>query len=145
MRDIGEVGGIQSPRRFAKVSPFVRALVLASVTRAESGTGYAMAPSMNISELDDAGDVRRGWCFVPEGSLVAGDVVLAQKLALESNESQSLAVAKEFVHRPSVMIRYGTFVVWVALRPHARRVLAYLSPPTADVHLRNSRTTPLTS
>ena len=55
---------------------------------------------MNISKLDDAGDVRRSWCFVPEGSLVAGDVVLAQKIGLETNESQSLAVAKEFVHRP---------------------------------------------
>jgi hypothetical protein len=33
------------------------------------------------------------WCFVPEGNLVAGDVMLAQKIALETNERAALAVA----------------------------------------------------
>jgi hypothetical protein len=35
-----------------------------------------------------------GWCFVPKGSLVAGD--LAQKIALETNERAALAVANRF-------------------------------------------------
>jgi hypothetical protein len=37
-----------------------------------------------------------GWCFVPEGGLVAGDVMLAQKIALETNERAALAVANRF-------------------------------------------------
>jgi hypothetical protein len=39
---------------------------------------------MNIHELDGAGRPRVGWCFAPKGYLVAGDVMLAQKIALES-------------------------------------------------------------
>jgi hypothetical protein len=30
------------------------------------------------------------WCFVPEGDLVAGDILLAQKIALETMESKVL-------------------------------------------------------
>ena len=33
------------------------------------------------------------WCFVPDGDLVAGDVMLAQKIALETNERSALSVA----------------------------------------------------
>jgi hypothetical protein len=33
---------------------------------------------------------------VPTGNLVAGDVVLAQKIALETNETGALAVANRF-------------------------------------------------
>jgi hypothetical protein len=33
------------------------------------------------------------WCFVPDGDLVAGDVMLAQKVALETNERGALSVA----------------------------------------------------
>jgi hypothetical protein len=40
-----------------------------------------------------------GWCFVPRGPLVAGDVMLAQKIALETDESGALAVAKNFTPR----------------------------------------------
>ena len=64
----------------------------------DSGKRYRIhaGTNMNITELDDAGSPRRGWCFVPEGYLVAGDVMLAQKIALETNERGALAVAKEF-------------------------------------------------
>ena len=34
-----------------------------------------------------------GWCFVPRDMLVAGDVMLAQKIALETDEGTALAVA----------------------------------------------------
>ena len=50
----------------------------------------------NLHELDDAGRPVMGWCFVPSGHLVAGDVMLAQKIALETNERAALAVANRF-------------------------------------------------
>jgi hypothetical protein len=49
---------------------------------------------MNVYELKEGGVV--GWCFVPEGYLAIGDVMLAQKIALESNERAALAVANNF-------------------------------------------------
>jgi hypothetical protein len=52
--------------------------------------------SANVDELDDAGRPRMGWCFVPNAYLVAGDVMLAQKIALETNERDALAVANRF-------------------------------------------------
>src|SRR6516164_8816170 len=53
--------------------------------------------SMNVYELDDTGRLKVGWCFVPQGGLVAGDVMLAQKIALETFESRALSIAKRFV------------------------------------------------
>ena len=53
--------------------------------------------SMNVYELDDTGRLKVGWCFVPQGCLVAGDVMLAQKIALETFESRALSIAKRFV------------------------------------------------
>ena len=50
----------------------------------------------NVHELDDAGRSRVGWCFAPIGQLVAGDVMLAQKIALETKERSALAVANPF-------------------------------------------------
>lgn len=52
--------------------------------------------STNVYELDGAGKARTGWCFVPEARLVAGDVMLAQKIALETSEASALAVAHQF-------------------------------------------------
>jgi hypothetical protein len=49
----------------------------------------------NIEQLDTIGQPVHGWCFIPEGNLVAGDVMLAQKIALETNERAALAVAAE--------------------------------------------------
>jgi hypothetical protein len=51
---------------------------------------------MNVHEIENDGSARVGWCFVPNICLVAGDVMLAQKIALETNELGALAVAKEF-------------------------------------------------
>ena len=52
--------------------------------------------SMNVYELDDAGRPQVGRCFLPEGRLVPGDVMLAQKTALETFESRALLVARRF-------------------------------------------------
>jgi len=49
--------------------------------------------SMNIDQLDRKGRRVCGWCFFPEGRLVPGDVMLAQKLALELFECEALEVA----------------------------------------------------
>jgi hypothetical protein len=53
----------------------------------------------NVEELDSIGEPVCRWCFVPEGDLVAGDVMLAQKIALETSERQALAVANRFTRR----------------------------------------------
>jgi hypothetical protein len=50
----------------------------------------------NVYEIDDAGHRKVGLCFEPVGSLVAGDVILAQKIALETDERSALVVANRF-------------------------------------------------
>jgi len=51
---------------------------------------------MNIDEMDGRGRKVCGWCFVPKGGLVTGDVMLTQKLALELQETEALQVANRF-------------------------------------------------
>jgi hypothetical protein len=48
---------------------------------------------MNIDELDSRGKSVAQWCFGPEGDLAVGDVILAQKIALETMELETLAKA----------------------------------------------------
>jgi hypothetical protein len=55
----------------------------------------------NVHEIDAAGRPKVGWCFLPVGYLVAGDVMLAQKIALETDESSALAVANTFMPKES--------------------------------------------
>jgi len=68
------------------------------VTGCHSGKRYRIShgTSMNIHELDGAGCPCVGWCFAPKGYLVAGDVMLAQKIALETDERGALNVANKF-------------------------------------------------
>jgi hypothetical protein len=68
------------------------------VTGCHSGKPYRISRGtwMNIYELDGAGRPSVGWCFGPEGYLVAGDVMLAQKIALETDERGALALANKF-------------------------------------------------
>ncbi|MEO6779776.1 MAG: hypothetical protein ABI196_02470 [Bradyrhizobium sp.] len=54
----------------------------------------------NVVELDGAGRQVVGLCFLPLGDLVAGDIMLAQKIALETDEKAALAVAKSFLLPP---------------------------------------------
>jgi hypothetical protein len=51
--------------------------------------------SMNIDQLDKNGRRVCGWCFFPEGNLVTGDVMLAQKAALELFEVDALKIANK--------------------------------------------------
>jgi hypothetical protein len=69
------------------------------VVGCHSGRRYRIhqGTSMNVTEIDDAGGAIIGWCFLPSGNLVAGDVMLAQKIALEKDERAALSVARRFL------------------------------------------------
>lgn len=53
---------------------------------------YGIVPP-NVYEIDGAGRPKMGLCFMPLGRLVTGDVILAQKIALETDEHSALKVA----------------------------------------------------
>jgi hypothetical protein len=54
----------------------------------------------NVEELDKVGRPIMCYCFIPKGDLVPGDVMLAQKIALETDELAALAVANRFAPQP---------------------------------------------
>jgi hypothetical protein len=60
-----------------------------------SGTRYRLwhCFQQNIEELDADGQRRWVWCFHPRETLVLGDVLLAQKTALELFEPEALGIA----------------------------------------------------
>ncbi len=61
----------------------------------DTGTRYRITPRevMNVNQLDENGRPVKQWCFAPEGDLSIGDVLLAQKIALETMERKALALA----------------------------------------------------
>ena len=65
------------------------------VTGCHSGKRYRIRSNgqLNIDELDERDSTLVAWCFGPEGHLPIGDIMLAQKIALETNECASLEVA----------------------------------------------------
>jgi hypothetical protein len=65
------------------------------VVGSDTGTRYRIrhGQMMNIDQLNSAGERVCRWCFVPEGNLAPGDVMLAQKIALETFELEALAIA----------------------------------------------------
>jgi hypothetical protein len=65
------------------------------VMGSHSGKRYRIrrAGHMNIDELSEHGALVTIWCFGPDGYLPVGDVMLAQKIALETNEKAALQVA----------------------------------------------------
>jgi hypothetical protein len=69
------------------------------VVGCDSGKRYRIyrGKALNVFEVDDAGRLKVGLCFIPFGGLVAGDVMLAQKIALETNEKGALAVANRLL------------------------------------------------
>jgi hypothetical protein len=62
---------------------------------ADSGRIYRIhhGTQANVEQLDAAGRTVCAWCFGPEGYLVPGDVMLAQKIAIETDERAALEVA----------------------------------------------------
>jgi hypothetical protein len=53
-------------------------------------------PTANVEQLDSLGNAVVRLCFVPQCYLVPGDIMLAQKIALETDELGALAVANRF-------------------------------------------------
>lgn len=68
------------------------------VVGCESGRKYRIKFGIcaNVLELSEDGTPKVGWCVVPDCCLVAGDVMLAQKIALETFEGAALAKANKF-------------------------------------------------
>ncbi|WP_371815075.1 hypothetical protein [Bradyrhizobium sp. CCBAU 51753] len=83
-----------SPEQRAQLDQYNRFDVIGS----ETGKRYRICygTSTNVYEIDGRDRVVVGWCFRPAGSLVAGDVMLAQKIALETDERAALVVARPF-------------------------------------------------
>jgi hypothetical protein len=50
---------------------------------------------MNVEQLDANGRRLRVLCFMPEGRLAVGDVMLAQKMALELFETEAVKIANK--------------------------------------------------
>lgn len=71
------------------------------VRGSETGRRYRIhkGTASNVFEIDDEGRPTTGWCFVSARPLAAGDVMLAQKIALETDERAVLALAHKFSPR----------------------------------------------
>jgi hypothetical protein len=65
------------------------------VVGCDTGTIYRIHHGFqgNVEQIDAFGRPVCRWCFGPENTVVAGDVMLAQKIALEAYESGALGVA----------------------------------------------------
>jgi hypothetical protein len=71
------------------------------VEGSQTGTRYRIRRGkvMNVHELDRSGNIVAHWCFAPKGDPVMGDILLAQKIALETMERDALkAVNKNPIH-----------------------------------------------
>lgn len=55
---------------------------------------------MNVEQLDGSGKHAGSLCFMPSGYLPSGDIMLAQKLALELFEDEALSVANTALADP---------------------------------------------
>ncbi len=60
------------------------------VVGSDSGRRYRIHAgiSVNVCEIDERGRPQEGLCFLPIGALPIGDVMLAQKIALETCEGE---------------------------------------------------------
>jgi hypothetical protein len=70
------------------------------VTGCHTGRHYLIrhGRQANIIELDARGGRLSSWCFGPEGELPTGDILLAQKIALETDELGTIAIANRSQH-----------------------------------------------
>jgi hypothetical protein len=69
------------------------------VVGSDSGKWYRIhaGASVNVCEVDERGRPQKGLCFMPIGALPIGDVMLAQKIALETCEREVRAMARSFI------------------------------------------------
>jgi hypothetical protein len=65
------------------------------VVGSDTGTRYRITyrAVMNVHQLDPVGNAVAQWCFAPQGRLAMGDILLAQKISLETMEREALAIA----------------------------------------------------
>jgi hypothetical protein len=72
------------------------------VVGCDTGARYRITyrPVMNVLQLDPNGRPAKQLCFTPQGSLSIGDVLLAQKIALETMEREALLIANS--QRPRI-------------------------------------------
>ena len=71
------------------------------VVGSHTGTRYRIrrGKMMNVHELDQAGNIVAHWCFAPKGDLPMGDILLAQKITLETMERDALRIARRnYIH-----------------------------------------------
>jgi hypothetical protein len=68
------------------------------VVGSKTGKRYRIChgTSRNVNELLEENRLGSGRCFMPRGSLVAGDCMLAQKIMLENCEEEALRAALRF-------------------------------------------------
>ncbi|MGY3514054.1 hypothetical protein ACVIQY_007029 [Bradyrhizobium sp. USDA 3051] len=68
------------------------------VVGGDTGNRYRIyaGAAANVCEIGENGRPKIGLCFLPVGDLPIGDVMLAQKIALETCEASALAVARKF-------------------------------------------------
>lgn len=71
----------------------------------------------NIYKLDMQGKRVENWCVLPQGELAMGDVLLAQKVWLETDEADTAKFANithiatgQLIHTSPVQYRFGVFV-----------------------------------
>lgn len=76
------------------------------VTGCDTGTRYRImrGTAQNVYELGADAKPKVGLCFGPAGGLVEGDVMLAQKISLETREGAALAKANRFGHELRVRL-----------------------------------------
>jgi hypothetical protein len=79
-----------------------------------TGTRYRIRRGyqMNVDQLDAKGKRVRVLCFMPEGRLPIGDIMLAQKLALELFETDAIDAANKLAGN------YDRLATVVRLGPH---------------------------
>ena len=65
------------------------------VVGCDTGNRYRITngTTMNVIELDKNGRSVKRWCFTPVGPIVQGDLLLAQKIALETMENSARSLA----------------------------------------------------
>ena len=81
---------------FACAARAAREVRVFDVIGGDTGRRYRIKNGFQLGLLDNKGRTRAVLCFIPEGELPAGDVMLAQKLALELFESDTLKIANKF-------------------------------------------------
>ena len=97
LSDVPEVRGLRLLRRCLSPEQLAQFNACGSfdVAGCHTGRRYRIyyAPSQNVELLGLSDVSEERLCFIPEGSLVTGDVMLAQKIALENDELNALGVA----------------------------------------------------